>query len=173
MSYSKRTPKSKVTLASLNPLIITINNCFDKLSNLDFLSGCKNCLTQNNNESLHHVLWSFVSEDQYNGVIGVQSGCNIGICVFNSGFLKTFSAICEKLGINVTIGMKSAWLKKDSTRIQMNNRQCLITNKKRRKELNRNKKAKLDKFDYLEGPTYKSGHFCQTNSKSKGKKCAK
>ena len=38
---------------------------FDRLWSEQFLVGCEKCLDQNNNESLHHVVWGMVPKEQY------------------------------------------------------------------------------------------------------------
>lgn len=74
---------------------------FQFLSQPEFLEGCKKGLTQNQNESLHNTIWSFVPKHQRHSANEVSVGLNLGIMVFNTGFQNTLSNVMDKLELSV------------------------------------------------------------------------
>ena len=100
-----------------------------------------------------------MSKEVYNDVHGVKFGCNLGVLVFNSGYKKTFTDLLDCFDISVSDCMKKSWMYRDKLRVKDALNANLLSVKKRRKELKRLSKSKLDKFEYQEGPTYSSGRF--------------
>lgn len=121
---------------------------FDSLSDPNLLQGCKNCLTQNQNESLHHVVWGYAPKDQYHSAHEVDLAISLGVSTFNTGISKC--------------------------RIYEANRSVTIEQKEKRKINRYKKRRKLDVFRHSEGTLYKSGKFHSgAKSSSSGRKCTK
>jgi hypothetical protein len=68
-----------------------IKPVFDRLGDANFLAGCEKCVTQNPNESLHHVIWGLAPKEQYafpgETILAVSLGC----LLFSSGMEVTYS----------------------------------------------------------------------------------
>lgn len=46
-------------------VVNVIQPTFDRLGDETFLAGCEECLDQNNNRSLHHVIWGMAPKEQF------------------------------------------------------------------------------------------------------------
>ena len=161
-----------------NPLPLAvveqIKPVFEFLSNKKLLQGCVNCLTQNQNESLHHAVWRFVPKDQYHSSNEVEVGIRMGILKFNEGITKMSESMFDACGIKYTENMERQYYKMDKDRIYCAEVKVKASNKQMRKEKRQKHKRKTDAFRHKEGPTYKSGHFHLQQSQSKpkaGPKC--
>ncbi|XP_070539717.1 uncharacterized protein [Ptychodera flava] len=150
----------KPLLHPLAPAVVkAVQPVIDKLANEKLLEGVKNCYTQNQNESLHHVLWNVIPKDQNHGVDDVVLGANIAVSCFNAGFTTLGTDLCSTSQLNINSMMTSMWYGLDHMRVRDSVYKSAATVKKRRKENKRKRLQKLDKFQYAEGRTYESGGF--------------
>ena len=132
---------------------------YDRLSSPALLEGVKNCRTQNANEGLHNVVWSYVPKEKNHGNLQYQLGVAMATGHFNSGFLAFNRRVYEETNLTLSdIGMK-AWETIDRTRVNSANYKAKDEVKKRRKLLHSVRSGKLDKNEYEEGTTYESSHF--------------
>ena len=70
----------------LPPAIIkVVQPIFDRLGSEQFLAGCENCLDQNNNESLHHVIWGMSPKEQFTSQEEASLAVSLGVLLFNNG----------------------------------------------------------------------------------------
>ena len=53
-------------------VVKVIQPTFDRLGSEEFLEGCQSCLDQNNNESLHHVVWGMSPKEPFSTVLFIQ-----------------------------------------------------------------------------------------------------
>ena len=67
------------------PIVEVVKPVFDRLGDADFLAGCEKCLTQNPNESLHHVIWGLAPKEQYTSPRETSLAVGLGCLLFNSG----------------------------------------------------------------------------------------
>ena len=58
---------------------------FSRLADISLLASCGRGLTQNSNESLHSLVWSFVPKEQFNSPNEVQLGIDLGVLIYNVG----------------------------------------------------------------------------------------
>lgn len=130
---------------------------FKFLWSTDFLEGCKNCLTQNQNESLHHVVWSVVPKEQYHSANEVTVGINIGILMFNTGLQNTVQTILSTLNIKVSNRGLNILHRVDGDRIYRSQLQASTSEKLLRKKRRCNKYIKQDLYLKEEGLTYAAG----------------
>ena len=71
---------------ALSPAIVgAIMPIFQDLSDIGLLSSCSRAMTQNQNESLHHVIWSLVPKEQYNSTTEVELAIHLVVLYFNIG----------------------------------------------------------------------------------------
>ena len=116
--YSEYIPRYKGLPKSIHQAILPT---FEFLSSSDFLEGCKNCYTQNQNESLHHVIWSYVPKSQRHSSAEVSLGVNLGITAFNTGFKLTMCGVLDKLNISLSNRAKMLMANIDTKRIYRSN----------------------------------------------------
>ena len=64
-------------------LVEVMQPLFDRLGSEQFLAGCEQCLTQNANESLHHVIWGMAPKDQHRAQAETRLATHLGVLLFN------------------------------------------------------------------------------------------
>lgn len=66
-------------------LVEVLKPVFEKLSSLQLLQGAEKCLIKNQNESLHHVIWSYLPKGEYYSPSETELGTALAIGHFNDG----------------------------------------------------------------------------------------
>ncbi|XP_070546508.1 uncharacterized protein [Ptychodera flava] len=160
--WQKDKATGKTTYRPLqNPLapavVKAVEPVITKLADEKLLEGAKNGFTQNQNESLHHVLWNVIPKDQNHGLDEVLLGANYAVSCFNSGFSKFSRDLYSRSELNINSMMTWKWHSLDHIRVRNAVYKSSANAKKRRKENKRQRLVKLDKFQYAEGNTYQSG----------------
>lgn len=155
---------------------------FNRLGDETFLVGCEKCYTQNQNESLHHVIWGMAAKEMYSSPQEISIAISLGVLHFNQGYEKTYCSLLPSLGVEVTPEMVEAWQRIDGARLYQASYKNLPSTKLRRKKKRNAKLKKIDAFRRTEGPDmyksqayhggYKSGKQPRKGNK-KGKKSAK
>ena len=132
---------------------------FERLGDRKFLEKCKNCRTQNVNESLHSVIWGMAPKDKYTSPNETEAAVNIGVSLYNDGLTKTLKRLYEAWGLKYT--SSAEWRALDDERIKKSEFQNTEVSKKQRKDRKRSKVKKESAFKKVEKPTdkYKSGAF--------------
>lgn len=149
-----------------------IQHLFNDLSNIELLRHCSSCLTQNANESLHHVLWSLVPKDQHNSPQEIQLALDMGVLFFNNGRYQALTSLCQANGVSLTETSKDILRMLDNKRIYNEQYVNKVEIKKKRKESRGNKLRRLDAFRKKEGPQYCSQSF-HSGSKLKQQRLCK
>jgi hypothetical protein len=154
----------------LSPAIVqVVKPVFDRLGDAKFLAGCEKCLTQNPNESLHHVIWGLAPKEQYTSPRETSLAVSLGCLLFNSGMEVTYSQLLPHIGLNVSGEMVNAWIKIDKKRSYGAEYKERSIIKERRKKYKRQRAKKADAFVHEEGMQYKSQGFYADNVSAKGK----
>ena len=130
---------------------------FKDLSNLKLLKGCENLNSQNQNESFHHLLWSFLPKDQAQSPEAMQLGINLAVMVFNSGYSFTLNEMCSALEISVSCNAKLLMQGFDKARVYHSWYKSTGTFKEARKTRRNSKRRRMDAFKEVEGIQYQSG----------------
>ena len=131
---------------------------FHRLSEEKLLSRCTLKRTQNNNESLHSLVWSFCPKRNFVGRITVENAVCMAILQFSLG--STFKeALCKLLGFSPGAYLKQCSKKKDRIRLIKAEEASSDVAKRRRKELKYQKSGAEKKRLSAEGDTYQSGSF--------------
>ena len=141
---------------------------FNRLSDESFLEGCKECYTQNPNESVHHIIWSLATKDQFNSPMETSLAISLGTCVFNSGLEYTAYNLLKSCDITVSQSMVQAWRKIDNERMQQSEYKERESVQLRRKQVKRNACKKQDAFLRFENTHYQSGSFHQNDTEQQG-----
>lgn len=151
----------------LSPAIVErITPIFRDLANLSLLENCTKCMTQNANESLHHLIWGLVPKDQYNSPDKVHLGVHLGILFFNQGRLQSILDMFNMDG-SLTLSQRSHLILQgiDTKRIVDVEYQQSKERKEKRHQRRHKKLLRLDAFSKKEGTMYKSGEFHQSKKR--------
>ncbi|CAG2246741.1 unnamed protein product [Mytilus edulis] len=136
-----KNPLTEVVVQILKPV-------FEKLSDEKLLTGAEKCLTQNQNESLHHVIWSYLPKGEYHSAGEIQLGTALAVGHFNSGMANFNTKLFEKANISVGDNNKRLWINIDSTRIRHSLYKTSEKGKKRRKQLKAMEAQHQDTLQY-------------------------
>ncbi|KAH9378592.1 hypothetical protein HPB48_009959 [Haemaphysalis longicornis] len=79
---------------------------YERLSDRKLLERCQRGQTQNNNESLHAVIWALAPKERHASLFTVEAAVAEAVMRFNGGNERTSAGILKKL--NLTPGQKSA-----------------------------------------------------------------
>lgn len=159
-TYNNDSAKHVPIKDPLPPAVVdVVQPIFDRLGKVEFLVGCEKCLTQNANESLHHLIWSLAPKEQYTSQYETSLAVSLGIMIYNSGMEKTMNKLMSKLNIPVSNSMLAAWRNMDKQRIYSADYKTKPNIKQRRKKRKREKTKKADAFVHQEGIQYKSQQF--------------
>ena len=131
---------------------------FDSLGSESFLAGCERCLSQNRNESLHHVTWGMAQKEQYVTPQDTYLAVCLSILPFNAGVRATYSK-CPAIGIPVRPQILEGWKRIDNESMRGSDYKEKAEVKERRKKMKRQKVKKQDGFVHQEGTMYSSGAF--------------
>ncbi|XP_070579536.1 uncharacterized protein [Ptychodera flava] len=138
----------------------------DALADEALLKNAEMCLTQNANESLHHVIWGLVPKEQNHGRLSLELRIAMGIAHFNSGLEKFNCRLYDGLRLPIPEISRKMWKELDGERIRDIEVKSSSPAKKRRKINKYRHLAKMDKFEYQEGPSYASGQFSTITERS-------
>ncbi|KMQ93370.1 hypothetical protein RF55_6534 [Lasius niger] len=147
--HHEKPPLSDEVLAVLKPI-------YKDLSSEELLERCLGANTQNNNESLNSLIWTFAPKHLYSGVTTVQIATHFTVCIFNEGF-KSILKIMHVMGIKIGPEVFSFVCGRDGDRIARSERRTLNISKEARAS-KRNENSKLQKFfEEEEGLLYGPG----------------
>lgn len=79
---------------------------YERLSDRKLLERCQRGQTQNNNESLHAVIWALAPKERHASLFTVEAAVAEAVMRFNGGNERTSAGILKEL--NLTPGQKSA-----------------------------------------------------------------
>ena len=140
---------------------------FESLSRESFLEKCKECYTQNANESFNRTLWSLCPKEQFNSTTEVSLSVNLAVCLFNNGFEYTCKNALNAIGAPILQHMIHSWQKEDTDRILKNDLKDTKEAKQKRKDRKRSKCKKQDAFIRDEGVHYQSQGFYEKKGKQR------
>lgn len=154
----------------LPPAVVKVMEpIFNRLGDKHFLVGSEKCLTQNTNESLHHVIWSMAPKEQYTSQQEVSLAVALGVLIFNNGFETTMEKLMEKTSLPFQPCMVSTWETIDHKRMLCSYYKSKEDVKKKLNRRKREKAKKQDAFVHDEGVSYSSQKFYATSSATKRK----
>ena len=157
-------PFSKAVLDALKPL-------FERLASVEFLEGCRDCKTQNPNEALNHIIWSYAPKEQYISPMETSLAINLAVCMFNNGMEETFTNVFQAADIEISETMQNQWTLIDHKRIKQSDYVAREDRKLKRKLRKRALIKRQDAFQHIEGVQYQSQSFYSSTPmvKSKGR----
>ena len=147
--HSKPLPEAVVDI--LKPL-------YHQLSKDSILEGCLGGFTQNNCESLNHLISARCPKSMYSGRSHLDAATAAAVITFNDG-KKALCYVLDHLGIEVGLNTLNFFLKTDLRRVRGSNNEASEVQKKIRKGREMRRKASEDKDIHKEGVTYTPGGF--------------
>ena len=97
-------------------IVEVVKPIFEALIRDELLHRCLEGATQNQNESLNSVIWSFLSKETFAGLSSVETACAMAVSLFNNG-AHTVSSIMQKCGLNSGQYCNEGMEKEDSTQV--------------------------------------------------------
>ncbi len=130
---------------------------FERLSETTLLEGTKDCLTQNPNESLHHLIWDKCPKSSFSGLRCVEIAVQLGVLEFNCGRRSYLNVLQE---MNIEPGHHAeAFSKQDNHRLYFASVKSSSAAKTSRAKRRATKRSSEDRLENTDGPMYESGAF--------------
>ena len=137
---------------------------FEDLSDIALLKNCEGAYTQNNNESLHHVMWSKAYKEQYHGNFAKELGICLGTIQFNKGNVEGIGSVVHNAHLPQSIYSKITFRTLDRRRLSNSINKATLRIKQRRKQLRYAKRKENVAFLRSEGPTYAKEQFSEKSA---------
>ena len=131
---------------------------FERLSDISLLEKCAGGYTQNQNEALNNLIWTFCPKTGYAGSITVETSVALAVCIFNNGY-TALDRIVQHLGVSSDEHFTKFISHLDKERIKFAEKKSSNDKKSARKRRRQQRKKKEDKTKSKEGETYVSGGF--------------
>ena len=137
---------------------------FSRLADISLLASCGRGLTQNSNESLHSLVWSFVPKEQFNSPNEVQLGIDLGVLSYNVGREDSLRRLMHAANLPPSSEVSIKALQDlDQRRLTNSMRRNAEEVKEKRKKERKGRLARLSAFKTVEGIHYSSGQFHGTS----------
>ncbi|XP_066590769.1 uncharacterized protein [Prorops nasuta] len=130
----EKKPLSKEVQKIIRPI-------YEDLSKEDLLIRCLGAETQNNNESLNSLIWTFAPKHLHSGAKVVELATYLAVLIFNEGF-QPILKIMEIMGADIGINAQGFVHNRDNSRIERSEKrisdfvkQARISNREEKNEL--------------------------------------
>uniref|UniRef100_A0A6P7GQQ4 Uncharacterized protein LOC114345625 n=1 Tax=Diabrotica virgifera virgifera TaxID=50390 RepID=A0A6P7GQQ4_DIAVI len=133
-----------------------IKPIYEDLSRDDLLIRCLGAETQNNNESLNSLIWTFAPKHLHSGAKIVEIATFIAVIIFNECFESILKTM-EVLGLSIGLNAQAYVHQRDSSRIDRSERRLSDFAKEARVLKREHKTALQDFFEEEEGVLYGPG----------------
>ncbi|XP_076396333.1 uncharacterized protein LOC143265856 [Megachile rotundata] len=133
-----------------------IKPIYEDLSREDLLTRCLGAETQNNNESLNSLIWTFAPKHLHSGPKIVEIATSLAVIIFNQGFepvLKTMDVLGCQIGFNAQTYARY----RDEARIDRSERRVDKYTKLARIDNREEQSALHDFYEEEEGQLYGPG----------------
>ncbi|XP_074102194.1 uncharacterized protein LOC141529520 [Cotesia typhae] len=94
-----------------------IRPIYDSLSSNELLTRCLGSETQNNNESLNSLIWTFAPKHIHSGSQVIEIATFIAVCIFNDGFFPILKMM-TLMGMQIGPETHSFAVRRDNARIE-------------------------------------------------------
>jgi len=105
-------------------------------------------LTQNQNESLHHVIWSYLPKGEYHSPSETELGTALAVGHFNDGMYSFNSKLFQETNLKIGNANKLLWRTIDQHRMRHAAYEHSDNIKQRRTYLKSMEASKLDSLQY-------------------------
>ena len=125
------------------------------LASLELLRHCSRCLTQNANESFHHLLWNLAPKEQFNSSKEIMLAVEMARMYWNQGRFSANMTFLSFAGLNPSVRAETCFRRQDALRIYKAN----YTPPPDKVEERRHRKAAKRNLGFKADPHYQSGQY--------------
>nr|XP_036673639.1 uncharacterized protein LOC118877739 [Drosophila suzukii] len=143
---------------------------YESLSDRSLLDRCLGCETQNNNESLNSLIWTFAPKHIHAGFQTIEIANYLAVCIFNEGSYPILS-IMKLMGIKIGLESHGFAVRRNAVRIQRSEVRASDASKEGRTARYHKRTAKINRYEVEEGPMYEAGMADQENYVCQNLKC--
>lgn len=142
---------------SLNEKVLeVIKPIYEDLTSDSLLQRCLGANTQNNNESLNSLIWTFAPKHIHCGALTVEIATQIAVSIFNEGFTAILK-ILSVMGVTIGPQAKAYADNRDNERIVRSERRSSAASKEARTAAREQKFADQTIYEEEEGTLYGPG----------------
>ena len=120
------------------------------------LERCLDSETQNNNESLNSLIWTFAPKHIHAGTQTIQISTFLAACIFNEGFISILK-ILNATGITIGPEAHAFTVGRDEVRIERSELRASEASKEDRTARLHKKTSENEHFEIEEGFLYRAG----------------
>ena len=130
-----------------------VKGVYTRLAHIDLLERCKLGKTQNNNESVHSVIWNKCPKTSFVGLERVVSATCSAVSEFNVGVEVTMKNLCDVMQVPSGVHLLASAEKTDRRRLSQAKRQAAAATRQARqtRRLARTRAAESASSDYAAG----------------------
>ncbi|XP_044579109.1 uncharacterized protein LOC123261528 [Cotesia glomerata] len=133
-----------------------IEPIYTSLSSDDLLHRCLGSETQNNNESLNSLIWTFAPKHIHAGSQTIQIANYLAVAIFNEGYLPILKMM-ELMGITVGTEAHSFAIRRNEVRIERSELRATAASKEGRTARLAGRTSQNIEYEVEEDPMYGSG----------------
>lgn len=137
-------------------VLTVIEPIYTSLSSDDLLHRCLGSETQNNNESLNSLIWTFAPKHIHCGTQTIEIANYLAVAIFNEGFLPILK-IMDLMGITVGTEAHSFAVRRNEIRINRSELRASAASKESRSARLAERTSEDQNFEREEGPMYGCG----------------
>ena len=112
--------------------------------------------TQNNNESLNSLIWTFAPKHIHAGTQTIQISTFLVICIFNEGFIPVLK-ILSVMGITIGPEAHAFAVRRDEVRIERSELRASEASKEAKTARLHERTSENEQFEIEEGFLYRAG----------------
>ena len=120
------------------------------------MGRCLASETQNNNESLNSLIWTFVPKHTHAGTQTIQISTFLAVCIFNEGFIPILK-ILSVIGITIGPEAHAFAVRRDEICIERSELRASEASKEDRTARLHKKTSENEHFEIEEGFLYRAG----------------
>ncbi|XP_068988155.1 uncharacterized protein [Bombus flavifrons] len=133
-----------------------IKPIYESLSTDTLLERCLGSETQNNNESLNSLIWTFAPKHIHAGTQTIQISTFLAVCIFNEGFIPILK-ILSVMGITIGPEAHAFAVRRDEVRIECSELRVSEASKEARTARLHERTSENKHFEIEEGFLYGAG----------------
>ena len=133
-----------------------IKPIYDSLSSDELLTRCLGSETQNNNESLNSLIWTFAPKHIHSGCQVIEIATFIAVCIFTEGFIPILKMMTP-MGMQIRPEAHSFAVRRDNARIERSEIRTSNASKEARTARLEERNTENSFFEVEEGPVYEAG----------------
>ena len=120
------------------------------------MERCLGSETQNNNESLNSLIWTFAPKHIHAGTQTIQISTFLVICIFNEGFIPVLK-ILSVMGITIGPEAHAFAVRRDEVRIERSELRASEASKEAKTARLHERTSENEQFEIEEGFLYRAG----------------